>query len=93
LTSPSIQTASHRRLRCRPRGEIAAPLRKLKLSRGGRGGFLNFAASLKDVLLGSNAVTPVEIWFQDEARVGQKGSLSCAWARLAKGFVRRSRME
>lgn len=24
---------------------------------------------------------PVEIWFQDEARVGQKGSLSCIWAK------------
>jgi hypothetical protein len=35
----------------------------------------------------------VEIWFQDEARVGQKGSLSYVWARLAKGSVRQSRME
>lgn len=26
------------------------------------------------------AGTPVEIWFQDEARVGQKGSLSYVWA-------------
>jgi transposase len=26
------------------------------------------------------AETPVEIWFQDEARVGQKGSLSYVWA-------------
>ena len=23
---------------------------------------------------------PVEVWFQDEARVGQKGSLSYVWA-------------
>jgi hypothetical protein len=29
---------------------------------------------LKDELLGCAAGTPVEIWFQDEARVGQKGS-------------------
>ena len=29
---------------------------------------------------GTTAVTPVEIWFQDEARVGQKGSLSYVWA-------------
>lgn len=27
-----------------------------------------------------SAATPVEIWFQDEARVGQKGSLSYVWA-------------
>lgn len=29
---------------------------------------------------GTTAATPVEIWFQDEARVGQKGSLSYVWA-------------
>ena len=28
----------------------------------------------------TTAATPVEIWFQDEARVGQKGSLSYVWA-------------
>ena len=42
---------------------------------------------------GTSAATPVEIWFQDEARVGQKGSLTYVWARLAQGSVRRSRME
>ena len=26
------------------------------------------------------AMAPVEVWFQDEARVGQKGSLSYVWA-------------
>jgi hypothetical protein len=31
-------------------------------------------------LLGVCTATPVEIWFQDEARVGQKGSLSYVWA-------------
>jgi transposase len=36
---------------------------------------------------------PLEVWFQDEARVGQQGTLSRLWARLAKGSVRRSRME
>jgi hypothetical protein len=40
----------------------------------------NFADRLKDALLGTTAATPVEIWFQDEARVGQKGSLSYMWA-------------
>jgi len=31
-------------------------------------------------LNGCTAATAVEIWFQDEARVGQKGSLSYVWA-------------
>jgi hypothetical protein len=31
-------------------------------------------------LNGCSAATAVEIWFQDEARVGQKGSLSYVWA-------------
>jgi len=31
-------------------------------------------------LAGCTAATPVEIWFQDEARVGQKGSLAYVWA-------------
>jgi len=35
---------------------------------------------VKQALLGSTAATSVEIWFQDEARVGQKGSLSYVWA-------------
>jgi hypothetical protein len=39
----------------------------------------NFSTLLKEVLLGTTAATPVEIWFQDEARVGQKGSLSYVW--------------
>lgn len=25
---------------------------------------------------------PIEIWFQDEARVGQKGTLTRLWARI-----------
>jgi hypothetical protein len=35
---------------------------------------------LKTALLGCTAGTPIEIWFQDEARVGQKGSLTYVWA-------------
>ncbi len=31
-------------------------------------------------LAGSTAGAPVEIWFQDEARVGQNGTLSYVWA-------------
>jgi len=40
----------------------------------------NFCARLKEALLGTTAGTPVEVWYQDEARVGQKGSLSYVWA-------------
>ena len=41
------------------------------------------------------AVDParLEIWFADEARVGQKNKITRRWARLAQGSVRRSRME
>ena len=39
----------------------------------------NFRAVLKEALGGTTAARPVEIWFQDEARVGQKGSLSYVW--------------
>jgi len=35
----------------------------------------------------------LEVWFGDEARIGQKNKLTRRWARLAKGSVRRSRME
>ena len=35
---------------------------------------------LKKALLSTTSGTPVEIWFQDEARVGQQGSLSYLWA-------------
>lgn len=35
---------------------------------------------LNDVLPDTAKGKPVEIWFQDEARVGQKGSLSYVWA-------------
>ena len=35
---------------------------------------------MKKALLGTTAGTPIEVWFQDEARVGQKGSLTYVWA-------------
>ncbi|MBY0331498.1 MAG: transposase, partial [Acetobacteraceae bacterium] len=40
----------------------------------------NFPALLKAALLGCTAGTPIELWFQDEARVGQQGSLAYVWA-------------
>ena len=35
---------------------------------------------MKAALLGSTAGKAIEIWFQDEARVGQQGSLEYIWA-------------
>ncbi len=40
----------------------------------------SFAGLLKYYLLSSVADRPIEIWFQDEARVGQKGTLEYIWA-------------
>jgi len=35
---------------------------------------------LKEALLGTAARRPVEIWFQDEARIGQQGTHAYIWA-------------
>ncbi len=35
---------------------------------------------MKAALLSTTAGTPIEIWFQDEARVGQKGTHEYVWA-------------
>lgn len=35
---------------------------------------------MKDALRATTAATRVEIWFQDEARVGQQGSITYIWA-------------
>jgi transposase len=40
----------------------------------------NFSSILKEALLSTTAATPGEIWFQDEARVGQKGTHAYVWA-------------
>jgi hypothetical protein len=40
----------------------------------------NFASLMRNALLATTAGTPIEVWFQDEARVGQKGSLTYVWA-------------
>ena len=42
--------------------------------------FKNFAGLMKNALLRTAAGTPIEVWFQDEARVGQQGSLTYIWA-------------
>src|ERR1700710_736447 len=35
----------------------------------------------------------VEVWFADEARIGQKNKITRRWARLAQGSIRLCRME
>lgn len=35
---------------------------------------------MREALIGTTSDTPVEIWFQDEARVGQKGTHAYIWA-------------
>ncbi len=40
----------------------------------------NFPSLVKAALVGTTAATPIEIWFQDEARVGQKGTHAYIWA-------------
>jgi hypothetical protein len=42
---------------------------------------LKNASLMKNALLGTTTGTPIEVWFQDEARVGQKGSLTYVWWR------------
>ena len=39
-----------------------------------------FADLVRAALLGSTAHVAIEIWFQDEARVGQKGTHATVWA-------------
>ena len=46
-----------------------------------RGVQKNFPRALKAHLQGISETTPVEIWFQDEARIGQKNGLVRQWAR------------
>ena len=35
---------------------------------------------MTEALPASAAGKPIEVWFQDEARIGQKGSLEYVWA-------------
>jgi hypothetical protein len=41
----------------------------------------NFAATVAAALPGHAQSKPIEIWFQDEARIGQQGTLTRVWAR------------
>jgi transposase len=44
----------------------------------------HFASILKEFLLGTTVSKPIEIWFQDEARVGQQGGHAYMWAPVGK---------
>ncbi|WP_456308223.1 transposase [Siccirubricoccus deserti] len=41
----------------------------------------NFAARVAEALPPETAGRPIEVWFQDEARVGQQGTLTRIWAK------------
>ena len=49
--------------------------------RGPGGVQKNFAASLDEIAKCDAAGKPIEIWFQDEARIGQKNKITRRWAR------------
>src|SRR3954453_7145257 len=50
--------------------------------RGGAGGVQkSFAELVREALPGRPRGKPVEVWFQDEARVGQQGTLTRVWGR------------
>src|SRR5438270_12292323 len=49
--------------------------------RGRRGVQKNFAQSLAQIAEQQAASQPIEIWFQDEARIGQKNKITRRWAR------------
>ena len=37
---------------------------------------------MKQALPAATNGKPIEVWFQDEARIGQKGTLTRLWARI-----------
>lgn len=41
----------------------------------------NFAEAVAAAVPAAARTEPIEVWFQDEARVGQKGTLTYVWAR------------
>jgi hypothetical protein len=53
----------------------------------------NFADLVTKVIAEHARGKPIELWWQEEARVGQQGTLTRLWARLTKGSVERSSME
>src|SRR5215470_5958713 len=61
---------------------ISAPVRRPTNRARGHGGVQkNFAARVAEVRAKLAPGTPVEVWSQDEMRVGQKNKLTYYWAR------------
>jgi hypothetical protein len=66
-------------------GTSAAPIEQAR----GTGGFQrDFVDLMTAALPAEAAAKPVEIWFTDEARVGQQGTLTRVWAK--RGSRRRA---
>ena len=76
MSNDSFGRARHAHAQLRHHYTLRPPIRGRRLP-----GQLqkNFSSCLKEVLGDKAATAPVEVWFQDEARVGQKGSLSYVW--------------
>src|SRR3954469_17810801 len=64
---------------------LRPPVGEAEASEGGRGGARGvqkgFADLVREALPEHARGKPVEVWFQDEARVGQQGTLTRVWAR------------
>jgi hypothetical protein len=54
---------------------------RLSHREGGAGHSINFHARVEEIRSSLAPDTPVEVWFQDEMRVGQKNKLTYRWAR------------
>ncbi len=63
-----------RRLSVRPEHPNADPVAQTAFKK-------NFASIVADILTERAKGKPLEIWFQDEARVGQQGTLTRVWAK------------
>ena len=67
--------------RARLRAAVSAPAASQGRPGGAGGVQKNFAERVTAVLPEHARGKPIEVWFQDEARVGQQGTLTRVWAR------------
>jgi transposase len=81
-----LHKLSFRRLSVRPQHPKSDPEAQASFQ-------AEFPALVTAALPPEAAGKPVEIWFGDEARVGQQGTLTRVWARLTKGSVERCSTE
>jgi hypothetical protein len=80
---PEVSKRSRTRVACRARGRaIAGPVLPRRLLAAGPNR-RNFPKRVAEAIAGEGiaAGLPVEIWFQDEMRVGQKNGLVYQWAK------------